>query len=1143
MDMSQEVSIIHDVESSGLLDDSTVDYTASPWKLKPEFKIHVVSVLEEETGLLIAFYDGPTIKLDGRSHIAEVDGNTYKLEDYTPLEYKHFQLHKFKDYVTKRKIKKATAHNGINFDLLVYKAAFGIDYTIGEDGIDTWAGKNLYHHDTLVVAKALNPDRFGGNSLDNLSKIAGGDRKVDFRSNIHKNERFKHFAADMLYYNLFDIKSNLSVSKFLEREAGTHDWSSAITLEKCVADLITRQSHRGFAFNAELAKKNINELDALMEEARQKVEPILPAKKATKGLMKEFTPPATQFKKDGSLSVHMTNFINRVGASIIGDTLTFNGNTFNLPLKEGESLVKTSVASINDSTHIKEWLVSLGWNPSEWKEKDITTDTKKRKLSQEKYIETVKRYVEQTLESPFCEARCDFLECTPKTLERTLLSKFGGRSVRVITNPSFTRGQDKEMCPDLERLSSSFPYARDVVTYLTYKHRRNSILGGGVEWEDEEEADKGYISAVRGDGRIPTPADTCGAATSRMKHKLVANIPRITSLYGENMRGLFGADPNSCYQIGYDFASLEARIEAHYCFKYEEPTEEGKRLYCESLLQEKPNDVHCYSEDTEILTSNGWKTFGTLTSEDFVAQWDKGVVEFVKPLGIVWQDYKGEMIHIFNQAMDQLVTPNHRVITVDPRSGLTTIREAREFLKLSSQFAVPTAGVYSKEVLDDDFVKLLVAVQADGCFAKDCSAVLFTFVKERKYERLIALLDKLGAPYTTGSHERKGRKELKVRILSGDFAERVRSPLGTKKELPFSLVVQGYASVIVEESKFWDGTQRGGNTSVLDTTCLDTRDFLQACAVVSGSNAYCQTYTKTGSYGECTIHRCLVNESTRSKTFKSSKDVKIVNYSGKIGCVSVPSGLVVVRRNGKSYVSGNTMMAKRIAGIIEQPFERGPAKSVKYACTYGAQAAKVAKTIGSSLSVGDKVFTAFWDAALPLKLLKQSLQRAWEVSGKKYILTIDGRKVPTRAAHAILNSLFQSAGVICAKRTMVRWESKMREEGLLIDFWKEDWKNSTWGQQMIAYHDESQIEVVKSLVKFKVFSTKEQCNEFRLQEKESSGKIWSEAHESPKGGWFVAYSRVGELVVEAVEETSAFYKLNVPLSADYVVGRSWADCH
>lgn len=149
----------------------------------------------------------------------------------------------------------------------------------------------------------------------------------------------------------------------------------------------------------------------------------------------------------------------------------------------------------------------------------------------------------------------------------------------------------------------------------------------------------------------------------------------------------------------------------------------------------------------------------------------------------------------------------------------------------------------------------------------------------------------------------------------------------------------------------------------------------------------------------------------------------------------------------------HTLMAARISEEIGRAFERTPAKSVKYGITYGAQAAKVASIIGESEAMGKIVFDAFWEAAKPLALLKDRLQEYWEKkTKKKFVLGIDGRKVPTRAAHAILNSLFQSGGVICAKRAMVIHEWKMKQEGLYVDFFKDDWKNSVFCQQLIAYH-------------------------------------------------------------------------------------------
>ena len=122
-------------------------------------------------------------------------------------------------------------------------------------------------------------------------------------------------------------------------------------------------------------------------------------------------------------------------------------------------------------------------------------------------------------------------------------------------------------------------------------------------------------------------------------------------------------------------------------------------------------------------------------------------------------------------------------------------------------------------------------------------------------------------------------------------------------------------------------------------------------------------------------------------------------------------------------------------------------------CSYGAQAPKVAKTIGCDITIGQLIFDGFWEAAKPLALLKEAVTKYWETTGKKtFVLGIDKRKIPTRSKHALVNSLFQSAGVICAKRAMVIHDRKLKDHGLLVDFFKDDWKNKQFCQQLIAYH-------------------------------------------------------------------------------------------
>lgn len=724
-----------DIEGNNLLNQQTIDYNASPYCLTSAFKMHCVVAEEHGTGKLIAFYDGPTYVFDGRRY-EETDGkHKYILEDYAPEEYEHRPLSEFPEWVSSGAVSKIVGQNIINFDLLATKLYFGLDYTVEAD---SWAGLPVEIEDTMILSKVLNPDRLGGHSLDNLSSKTGV-KKIAFRKNIHQDERFKFFAADMLYYCFYDCKSNTKVYEMLMKEWGDWKWDDAYRLEKAVADIITRQEHRGFKFDMELAQQNIEFLDKALEERRQRVEPILPPKMATKTYLKGFIPPATQFVQSGKPHANIVKFCAKHGGEVEerDDSYYTNlyGKEYRLPIPVGPVCDLYVPATLNDTTHIKDWLVGLGWFPSEYKEKDLSVKTGKIKRTQQEIWKAIDGYVEQTLSTNFKNDRCDHLGVEAYKLKEKLLKFKEGRAIKVLTNPSFTKGQEKEICPNLIALVDKFPYAKDIVEYLTYKHRRNSILGGGALWdEDEDDFEKGYVASVRPDGRIPTPAATCDAATSRMKHRLVANIPRVTSLFGHEMRAMFGVDRDKFFQMGYDFDSLEAREEASYCWKYD-----SDKDYCNSLLQDKPNDVH-------------------------------------------------------------------------------------------------------------------------------------------------------------------------------------------------------------------------------------------------------------------------------------------------------------------------TKMAEKISAIIQRDFGRAPAKSVKYGATYGAQGAKIAKTIGCDLKTGDQIFSAFWEAAAPLNALKLKLAAYWESTGKKFVLGLDGRKVPTRSAHAILNSLFQSAGVICAKRAMVIHDRLLKENNLSVDFFKDDWKNRTFCQQLIAYH-------------------------------------------------------------------------------------------
>jgi hypothetical protein len=94
---------------------------------------------------------------------------------------------------------------------------------------------------------------------------------------------------------------------------------------------------------------------------------------------------------------------------------------------------------------------------------------------------------------------------------------------------------------------------------------------------------QGLIQRCDSNGRVHGGANPCGTNTHRMRHKVIVNIPRITSEYGKEIRGLFVASPGKIL-AGYDAKQLELRILAHYI---------GDQDYVERVTTtDKSRDAH-----------------------------------------------------------------------------------------------------------------------------------------------------------------------------------------------------------------------------------------------------------------------------------------------------------------------------------------------------------------------------------------------------------------------------------------------------------------------------------------------------------------------------------------------------------------------
>lgn len=122
-----------------------------------------------------------------------------------------------------------------------------------------------------------------------------------------------------------------------------------------------------------------------------------------------------------------------------------------------------------------------------------------------------------------------------------------GWKPKVFTDKGFPKLTDEG--EPVETLEMVGPFGKALSLWYIYGHRQSQISG--------------FLPHIREDGRIAAQIDSCGTNTFRGKHRVVANIPRPTSIFGKEMRSLFGVRQGRCF-VGADVSGLELRMLGHH---------------------------------------------------------------------------------------------------------------------------------------------------------------------------------------------------------------------------------------------------------------------------------------------------------------------------------------------------------------------------------------------------------------------------------------------------------------------------------------------------------------------------------------------------------------------------------------------------
>ena len=147
---------------------------------------------------------------------------------------------------------------------------------------------------------------------------------------------------------------------------------------------------------------------------------------------------------------------------------------------------------------------------------------------------------------------------------------------------------------------------------------------------------------------------------------------------------------------------------------------------------------HCLSEDTEVLTPSGWKKRQEVNIGDNIYSFNcRGFIEKDKVIDKTFYKYVGDMISIKNRTIDQLVTPNHRVLYQEHnRNKLTNNYNTWSSYKekyaediVGGNIRIPTSFKLKDRkdyLIDDDLIKLIGWIITEGSNEKGCNGVHIT---------------------------------------------------------------------------------------------------------------------------------------------------------------------------------------------------------------------------------------------------------------------------------------------------------------------------------------------------------------------------------------------------------------------------------
>jgi len=342
------------------------------------------------------------------------------------------------------------------------------------------------------------------------------------------------------------------------------------------------------------------------------------------------------------------------------------------------------------------------------------------------------------------------------------------------------------------------------------------------------------------------------------------------------------------------------------------------------LYTQKP--PHCYDDQTEVLTRRGFVPWGEVVDGDMLGQWDSSANSLVyeSAFGLIRQRHCGRMYKVDHGGVDLLVTANHgmfvKTIVKNESPGVRRQKWADEWSIISAadlgsksmvRYRKHAARRVAGEIdLDATFpphdsvaglLRLIGFFIGDGHACRmngkaSANGVSFHLKKERKVAFLAEACAEIGWELSAMAGN---NYVVRAPGITRIFREEFYDPDGQKRVPAYLLDMNVEdAEAMLDGLRASDGSLKRGAWRY-SSTSRQVAESLQLLVLHAGGAAHV-------SHDGYIYSVMVLSRMTEPVINQGSKNTSWVDYDGEVFCATTRTGILVVRRNGKVVLSGNS---------------------------------------------------------------------------------------------------------------------------------------------------------------------------------------------------------------------------------------------